>query len=461
MKTKVIATIGPASARKDVIKALIHEGVHGLRINFAHGDPSSWEHYVNLIRKAEEELGTFVTLIGDLRGPSIRLGVLDEPLRFRSGDVLKIVNSEQGHAKDREIPLPNDIVFEGLDVGDVIIMDDGRVRLRVTDVGHDHIEVTALTDGAITSRKALVVQDKEFNLPTLTTHDLKVLDFIVKHGFNYVGLSYVRCAYDIEILRKELRRRGAKGIKVIAKIETRSAVKNLNEIVESTDVILVARGDLGMNYGLEEVPIIQRYIVSKSLSKGKPVIIATQLLESLTTNPVPNRSEVADVHEAVLEGVDALMLTNETSVGKYPIEAVRWIKKIIKEVEKEGTIRKPDIKPRTLRSRFAKGITELAESLGAKLLIFTMKGTTAFEISKFRPTVPVYAGANDLNVIKLINILWGIKPYLVKGSTYEEGLDELLKVLRTKYAVNVGDIVIQTYGLKDEELHIIKLRVVS
>ena len=459
MKTKIIATIGPASGNYETITRMVEEGVAGFRINFAHGNPDVWLEYVDMVRKAEEKLGKPLTIIGDLRGPSIRLGELDQPLILKKGEIAIITPKNTGSAKEREIPLPSMKVFRELEVGDIIVMDDGRVKLKVMDVRSNELEVMALTDAVIKSRKAVIVMNKDFELPSLTSKDVADINFALKHDFDYIALSYVRTSKDLQILRDMLESKGYLDVGIIAKIETRASIENLDEIIEATDVVLVARGDLGMNFGLEEIPHLQKLIVRKSLEHGKPVIVATQLLESMIENPVPTRAEIVDITMAVCEGVDALMLTGETAIGNYPVDAVKWLRKTIEVAESRVEIQRIR-KPKDVKMRFAKGIAELAEDLQAKLIIYSKKGKTAKTISILRPTIDFYTGTPSIRTLRKINILWGIKSCLVKAETYEEGLEETYKKLKELNEIRIGDLVILTYGLREEE-QIIKVRKVT
>ncbi|RLG74985.1 MAG: hypothetical protein DRO14_05130 [Thermoprotei archaeon] len=300
--------------------------------------------------------------------------------------------------------------------------------------------------------------NKEFDIPPITERDLENIDFAIKHDFDYIGLSYVRRRKDIELLRDILRRKDA-DLGIIAKIETKSAVRNVKSIAESADVVLVARGDLGMNFGLEEIPHLQRLIVRSALESGKPVIVATQLLESLIEKPVPTRAEVVDVTVAVSEGVDALMLTGETAVGKYPLEAIRWLKRIVTAAEEKVEIY-TNRRVLSLKARYAKGVAELAEDLNAKLIIYSIRGVTARLISLLRPSVPFFVGSPSNKQLRKLNILWGIKPLHVPANSYEEGLEKTYETLRIKGAVEVGDLVVLTYGLRSDE-QVIKIRKVT
>ncbi|MEM4789358.1 MAG: pyruvate kinase, partial [Ignisphaera sp.] len=383
MYIKKIVSLGPSSAKYEVVKAMAETGVDGFRINFAHGTPEEWKQYVEYIRRAEAELGKPLAIIGDISGPSIRIGEVKEVITVKKGDVVRFVFGAVSNGNSKSVPVPVKKFFEIIDVGDTIVMDDGRSRLQVIDRGSGYIEAVALTDSTIKSRKTLTIFSKELDLPILSEKDKTCVKFAIENDFDYIGLSYVRNSEDVESVKEMLKRYGGCNLGIIAKIETKSALKNLNNIIDASDIVLVARGDLGMNFGLEEIHNLQKYIVDKCLERRTPVIIATQLLESMIENPVPTRAEVVDVTVAVEMGVDALMLTGETSVGRYPIEAVQWLKRIVDHAEAntgkfiDKIIAKTRDKLDDIRDKFAKGVLELSEDLGAKLLVFSMYGNTA------------------------------------------------------------------------------------
>ncbi len=451
---KLIASLGPASKDLETIIKLVNAGASGFRINFAHGDSNFWKVLADNVRKAERVTGKPLTLITDLEGSSIRLGELSEPLTLKKGDVAKLI-PQQRVEEPGIIPFPNKKVLSELEEGDILVMDDGRIELRVVKVSGNEVEVIALTDAVIKSRKGVVVQNKEFNLPVLTKKDLDDLKFACRIRTDYIGLSYVRNADNVQVLKELLREMGCHA-KVIAKIETKSAVRNVEDIARVADVILVARGDLGMNFGLEEIPRIQRKIVEASLRVGKPVIVATQLLESMVENPVPTRAEVVDTYVAVSEGVDALMLTGETAAGKYPVEAMRWLHRIVSKAEASEIIRTYR-EGGPLKRRYAKGVAELAEDLSAKIIIYSSTGITACHLASIRPSVPFYVAVPDMRVARSINILWGVNPIITPTKNHEEGLEEAFKKLVRMDEISIGDLIVMTYGMKGEE-QVIKVR---
>ncbi len=459
LKVKLIASLGPTSSDFDTIKSMALAGASGFRINFAHGDQALWKKLASLVREVEEQVGRPIALIGDLRGPSLRVGKISGTLTLRRGDKVKFVKKEETSASRKEIPVPIEGFHEAVEEGNIILMSDGKVKFRITEVKRNYVGAVALSDAKIESNKALSIKGKEPALPPLTDKDLNDIKFACKEDFDYISFSYVRTVEDIGILRRKLEEIGCNA-KVIAKIETKSAVKNLDSIIMESDAVLIARGDLGMNLGLEEVPYIQKLIVDKSLTIGKPVIVATQLLESMIESPVPTRAEVVDVTVAVSEGVDALMLTGETAVGKYPVEAVKWLRKIAYTAESKITPR-ANREGGPLKRRFAKGVAELAEDLKAKLVIYSMRGTTARFVSSLRPTTEFFIAVPSPKVARQLNILWGVNAIIVTARDYDEGLSKTYEYLLSQELLKPGDLVVLTYGMRGEEQVIRVKRVVA
>lgn len=466
LRTKIIVTIGPASSDYDVIKSFLREGVSGFRINFSHGDPSTWDKYLDIINEASNELNVYPAIIGDLKGPQLRIGDFNA-FTIAKGDtvILKYIPKNKCFNEAKTIPINYSRLFELIEVGDIILLDDGRIKLRVEEVYTDHAKLIALNDGIVYPRKTLIVSGKEIGLPILTSSDIEAVKYAVLKEFTYLALSYVRTSRDVLMLKDLLSRSNRNDIGVIAKIETKDAIRNLKTIVSSADAIIVARGDLGMHYSLEEIPRLQKMIVNESIKFGKPVLIATQLLESMVNNPQPTRSEVVDVINAVFDGVDAILLTNETAIGKYPVESVRWLKKILREAEKwffeegrEHIIRR--IEPVNPREKYAKGLVLLAENIGSKILVYTKTGLMPSRISKYRPRVPVYAGSSNRVIVRKLSLNYGIKSYYIETDItldYEEGINILYKKLFTEHEISYGDIVLLTYGPRETLLNVIKI----
>lgn len=457
MLVKIIASIGPSSGSEKTIDDMIKVGVSGFRINFSHGSPEEWKKYVEFIRGGESRHGRFVAIIGDLQGPSLRVGTIKTPISVKKNDIVRIfLGRESEGGSQFTIPISIPKFFEYVDTGDILVMDDGRTRLRVIDKGSNSIDAVALTNSTITSRKAITIYGKEVDLPPISENDVNNIKFAIENGLDYIGLSYVRTVEDVLLLRDVLKRFGGSDIGVVTKIETRSAINDLDSIIRESDVVLIARGDLGMNFGLEEIHILQKRIIERCLEYRRPVIVATQLLESMTEKPVPTRAEVVDVSIAVEAGVDALMLTGETSIGRYPLDAVLWLKKIIEFVEKSALTEKLDsvaTKARrnldVVQLKFVKGVLELSEDIGGKLIVFSMHGNTAKRISSLRPITPVYVSSNNVKVLRKLSILWGLHLSYIDSQDYEEGLRKALAKAMEQGFVNYGDYVVLTYGLRE------------
>ena len=463
MTVKIISSIGPASGDIEILRKMVQAGVNGFRINFVHGSPDEWSKYVSYVRKIENECGKPIALIGDLQGPSLRIGILDKPIELKRGETVKIVLADKAEGGDKRIiPVPQPKFFEAVDVGDTLVLDDGRVRLNVVDIhGSNELEAVALTRAIVKSRKAIVIAGKDLDVPALSEKDIKDVKFAIEQDFDYISLSYVRHVEDIEILRSLLKRYGAEDIGIIAKIETRSAIANLRDIVAASDAVLIARGDLGMNFSLEEVHYYQKIIIDTCIELGKPVIVATQLLESMIENPVPTRAEVVDISNAVEHGVDALMLTGETSIGKYPLEAVKWLRRIVSYAERRLLVKQYDYIAKRARralndiqTAFAKGVLELAEDIGAKLIVFSMRGVTALRLARLRPRIPVYVATPNRKVMRKLSIVWGLETFYVDATSYDEGLSKALEKAKELGVVSYGDVTVLTYGLREPRQYI-------
>ena len=451
MRTKIAVTIGPSSGGSEIISKIMEIGCNIFRINFSHGSAQLWAGWVKKIRETAEKHGVEVTLIGDLKGRSLRFGDLKMPLSLKAGDKIKLVYGEI--TREGEAPLQDQEIINIAREGDVIVTDDGRGMMKVVGKGENSLEVEILNDIEITSRKSLVIRGKEPSGDKYYEINREAIEFAAEHDFDFLGLSFVRSVEDVRAIRDFLDKRGI-DIGLIAKIETPSAVYNLRELARECDAILVARGDLGMYFPLEEIPYLQSKIVEITLGEGRPVMVATQLLGSMIREPVPSRSEIIDVVNCVRDGVDVLMLTGETAVGKYPVEAVRWLKKIIEKYEVHPRTKR-EIVNAELVDKFALGIVSLAENLSANIGIYTKSGNMARRIARYRPATEVIAATNSLKILRRMNILWGVKPVRAEAKDYSQGLEELERRIKTRQAR--GEALILTYGLIDEPVHIVKI----
>jgi len=446
-RTKIIATLGPASDSYEIIKGLVREGADGFRLNFSHGTHEEKAHKIEIVRRIEEEIGKFIPIIADLQGPSIRLGQF-KGFNLRVGEKVKLVYKNETD-KEGEIPIFSERFFKIVELGDTVFIDDGRISLKVTDVKEEYVECEVEIGGSIRSRVTVHIQGKEFDLPALTEKDRKDLEFILEKDIDIVFQSFVRNKKDILELRKIIEKYGREDIRIYAKIETRSGMENIDEILEVSDGILIARGDLGMYFPLEEIPILEASLARKALEHGKPVILATQLLESMIKNPIPTRAEVVDIFNGVYHCVDAMMLSGETAIGSNPILAVRWLRKVIERAEKKIEPIKINGINETAYDKFAKGIVYLAESLDAKILAYTKKGSTARRLARYRPKVVTYVATEDKRVARQISILWGITPIQFAIDLGKSPISTLLEEYRMRGLVSKGDIAVVTIGLRE------------
>ncbi len=451
---KIVATVGPSNYDYNVIRKMIASGTDAFRINMSHGDQKQWGDFIDLINKASNELGITVTKIADLEGPRVRLGNF-EPVKIQQGQniVLKYENS-----KIDGIPIDNRVFFSSIEQGDKILIDDGKVSAEVEIVEKDSAEVRIIEGDLLEPRKGVVIAGKEFDMPPITDKDLNDMKFIATKDFDYVMVSFVRNSKHIDIIRESLKKQGADKIGLLAKIETPSGVKNIDEISEAADGIVVARGDLGMHFPLEELPMIQKKIIESARRKLKPVILATEIFMSMVERPVPSRGEISDVYKAVEEGVDGFLVTSETSVGKYPVQVIIWLSRVIQEAQKHITPNKTEVSDMP-DAKIAKGVVDLANDIGAEIISYATIIDMSRFIAGFRPSKPIYTGVPDESTAKKLNIFYGIKPLIVgQSSNEEEGLSLTENYLRKEGIIGAGDTVIETARTLDQNSFIIKVK---
>lgn len=462
MRTKLIATIGPSSNNDEVIKKMIVEGVSCFRINCAHSDPKVWREYVELIRRASREIERVVSIMFDIPGPQIRTGVFVEK-KIRSGDKVKLLLGETGF--EDGIPVPNKSFFNNVALGDILLYGDGEAILRVSSVERDIVECVATTDGVLKPGKKIVIQGKELDLPYLSDRDRLALDSAVENSACFVALSYVRSPSDVSIVRNYLLRKGCE-LNLLVKIETRSGVERLREIIAESEGVIIARGDLGLFLPLEEIPLIQKRIIEEALIMGKPSIVATEVLESMVTNPRPSRSDIVDLYNSIYNMVDAILLTNETAIGKYPVETIKWAKRVIEAAEKsvpKTLIReaREEIVEKALLEKYVKGLILLAESLNGVIVDYSSTGRVPTIMFRYRPQVPVYIGSHSKQVLEKLTLMYGVEPLFIEKTIgvdeYEKGVEELYRILRSKGFLKPGDIVIKAFAKTREGIHEIKI----
>lgn len=443
-RTKIVATIGPVTDSYESIEALIKAGANGLRLNFSHGSEEERTKQIKWIRQASEALRKPVAIIQDLQGPKIRLGDFEGIITVQAGQSLSFAQGID-YQNGGLIPTQYDL-SEKVKRGERLYLYDGKVHTTVTSVTAGVVHVRAENDGILIKRKGINVPDTDFGGDIITSKDREDLAYGSTHGIDYVALSFVQTAEDIAKLRRLLRNLGSNA-KIIAKIETKSAVSNIVSIVEASDAVMVARGDLAVETPPESVPIVQRQIIGLGLAYAKPTIVATQMLASMTEMPEPTRAEVSDVATAVLVGADAVMLSDETASGQYPIEAVRVMKRVIRYTEENAPLKAVFPTPAThsRQSAISSSIINLAEGVGAKAIVAeTKSGATALQIATRRPDIPIIAVTNDTSTAQQLAIVYGIKSY-VRPAAHQAAM-KLTDWLRQVKTLHKGDIVVTASG---------------
>ena len=452
-KTKIICTIGPASQKPEIIRQLINEGMDVARLNFSHGSYEEQANKFRMIKEAAKELGKPVAILQDTKGPEIRLrDFTNGKEELKEGQTFTLTTKEiMGTNEKVSISyknLPSD-VKEGM----AILLDDGLIELKVEQITDTDIVCTVINGGFVSNKKGVNVPGAELSMPFISEVDREDILFGIKTGFDFLAASFVRCKEDILEVRKILDEHGAK-TKIIAKIENMQGIRNLNEILEVSDGIMVARGDMGVEIPMEEVPVIPKKMIKRAVAMGKHVITATQMLESMTKNPRPTRAEATDVANAIYDGTTAIMLSGETANGAYPVEAVRTMARIAERAELDI-----DYASRLNRLEFKREnnitnaishatCTTAMELKAAAIITVTMSGFTAEMLARYKPTCPIIACSIEPHVCRQANLLWGVRPLHIKKEDTAEDLfnDAVRESLEAGY-IKKGDIVVITAGV--------------
>lgn len=457
-RTKVVATIGPASSNEQILEEMIGAGIDVCRLNFSHGNHADLENLIRTIRAINEKNNLHVSILCDLQGPKIRLGDIENGSAvWKPGDLVTFTTERMlGSASKVYITyasFPQDV-----QPGETILVNDGALELKVIETNQlDTVQAMVTLGGIVSSRKGVNLPNTKISLPSLTEKDKADLAFALKHRVDWIGLSFVRSAHDIINLKEEIKRAGANS-RVVAKIEKPEAVQNLEDIIDETDAVMVARGDLGVEMAPEEVPLIQKRVVKLCKKAGKPVIIATQMMESMIVNPKPTRAETNDVANAVMDGADAVMLSGETSVGQYPVQVVEYMDRIIAKVEQSDAIYKTDYHLDEQSISFLSDAVCLNAVLMAKeanaraIISMTKSGYTAYKIASFRPKAKIYIFSDDAELLNAINLVWGVKGF--KYSRYvstDETFSDVISILKESGHLENGDIVINTASMPIQE----------
>lgn len=446
-KTKIVATIGPASNTKDKLKALIKEGVDVFRLNFSHGTHEQHQSVINNIRELNKELGTHVSLLQDLQGPKIRVNEVEPGTMLVRGQELAITTKEVlGNnilVSTSYIDLPKDVK-----VGDMILVDDGKIELTVKEIRGIEVITQVVHGGELKSRKGINMPYTKVTAPSLTEKDLEDLEFGLQNEVDWVALSFVRKAQDILSLREIINKKNVH-TRIVAKIEKPEGLANIDEIIEATDAVMVARGDLGVEILLEEVPMAQKMIVERCNKASKPVIVATQMMESMIENPRPTRAETNDVANAVMDGADALMLSAETAAGKFPVDVIRSMVRTINSVERHPKIyfKYRDVDPASpifYNDSLVLAACKLAKEVKAKAIVgMTVSGYTAYKSSSHRPDTNIFVFTANKKLLTQINLVWGVRAYYYdKTSSTDETISDIEKILKRDGHVQSGDVFI-------------------
>ncbi len=447
-RTKIIATIGPASSTPAVIAKLIRAGMDAARLNFSHGDRKEHRHRIRMIRQEAVKAGRHIAIIQDLQGPKLRVGDMkDGAITLRPGSEVAVTTRTVIGTSDM-ISVTYRRLVKDLQEGDRILLDDGRLELRVIRKNGGILRCKVLTGGILRSHKGVNLPGTHLSLPSVSQKDKEDLLFGAEQGVDYIALSFVRSAEDIVSTRRFIRTL-SRQTPIIAKIEKPEAVENLDEIISAADGIMVARGDLGVEVSPEQVPLLQKAIISACNRAEKPVITATQMLESMIENPQPTRAEASDVANAILDGTDCVMLSGETAMGKYPVQAVEVMNRIAVQAETSVCPIPPDMHVATAGESVAHAACRAAEEQQASAIVaFTQSGSTALLVSKHRPAVSIIAATPVARIARLVSLYWGVMPILVKTKrTTDDMITSVERAMLRQKIVEAQDLIVITAGV--------------
>lgn len=457
-RTKIVATMGPATADVKVLEDMFNEGLDICRINFSHGDYEAVKNTINTIRELNKKLNRHVGILGDLQGPKLRIGtVKNNHILLETGKEIIITTKEmEGDENRLYITYPQ--FPQDVKIGETVLIDDGKLHLKVLDTnGRDEVRCTITVGGILSSKKGVNLPNTKISLPCLTVKDIRDLEFALEHDFDWIGLSFVRSVTDVVELKEIIRQRH-KRAKVIAKIEKPEAIREIDNIIDVTDGIMVARGDLGVELPMEQVPLLQKMIVEKCIQVGKPVIIATQMMESMIASYSPTRAEVNDVANAVMDGADAVMLSAETSVGKYPARVVEMMRRIITQVEELDSIyyreHAPNLKTITyITDSICYNACTLAHQAGVQAIIsMTNSGYTAFKLSSHRPKAHIFIFTDNQALLTTLSLVWGIRGYYYdKYESTDDTITDLKNFIKGLGLVKDDDLVINIASMPMKE----------
>ncbi|MBK7383996.1 MAG: pyruvate kinase [Flavobacteriales bacterium] len=448
-KTKIVATLGPASSSREVLRDMMLSGMDVCRLNFSHGSYDFYTELIGTIRSLNEELGINTAILADLQGPKLRVGAMaNGPIELADGSELVIttdnVEGKPGLVSTSYAQFPRDVK-----PGELVLLDDGKLRLEViaTD-GKKTVTTRVINGGILSANKGVNLPNTKVSLPCLTEKDLADLDFALEHDVDWIGLSFVRSARDIIELKGVISQR-EKHARVVAKIEKPEALLEIDEIIRESDALMVARGDLGVEIPMEKVPLVQKDIIKRCLAQHRPVIVATQMMESMITSITPTRAEVNDVANAVLDHADAVMLSAETSVGKYPVDVVKAMNKILLEMETSDSMfntPQPDLEEndRMVTDAICMAAVRMSAAIDIQAIVtMTHSGYTAFKISSMRPKARIFAFTSNPRILNMLNLVWGVRAvYYDKTVSTDHTIADIKHLLRARKFVQKGDLVV-------------------
>ena len=472
--TKIIATIGPACSSKETLRKMIMEGLDVCRLNFSHGSHEDHEKVINIIKELNEELNSNIAILVDLQGPKLRIGeVENNHVLLKGGSIIRFVTencigtAEQVNMSYKQFPL--DVM-----PGEIVLVDDGKLKLEVVDTNRkDAVSLKVINGGVLSSKKGVNLPHTKVSLPSLTDKDIEDVTFALKHDIQWVALSFVRNVADIVALKEIIKKsvKNAWDVKVIAKIEKPEAIESFDEIVEATDGVMIARGDLGVETPFDKVPVLQKQLVRTCIKKAKPVIIATQMMESMISNFMPTRAEATDVSNAVLDGADAVMLSGETSVGKYPVGVIVNMQKVINATESSGFYLNHDYEldknsPTYISDSIcfnACKMADLTESVG--IVVLTFSGGTAIKIASHRSDSKIFAFTVDDRVRKQLSLVRGVLGFPIdENVSINEAIAQATEILKENGLVTKGDKLVFVGGIpirSREPVNMLKISIVE
>ena len=449
-KTKIVATLGPACSTKEIIKDMIDAGVNVFRVNFSHADYEDVKNKISIIRGLNEEFGYTTAILGDLQGPKLRVGVMEDGVVVNDGDLITFTTAEDilGTAKKvfmKYKNFPNDV-----NPGERILLDDGKLIFEIVETDKkSEVIARVIQGGELKSKKGVNLPNTKISLPAMTEKDIADAIFAIGQNLDWIALSFVKTPRDLQDLQELIAEHSEYKIPIIAKIEMPEALENIDKIVAYCDALMVARGDLGVELPAHEVPLVQKELIRRAKTARIPVIVATQMMETMITSLTPTRAEVNDVANSVMDGADAVMLSGETSVGNYPVQVIETMTSIIESVEDSPLINVPHIAPTKKNDRYiTKSIcyhaASMADSINAKAVTtLTNSGYTAFQISAWRPHAHILVFTSNERILTQLNLLWGVRAFFYdKFTSTDDTIDDINKICKEKKYVHKGDMVI-------------------